>query len=220
MDAWIARLFEKPEFLRMGHHQRAEDLNLGLGWIYYGLARVIRPQRAVVIGSHRGFIPMVVGKALADNGEGGEVTFIDPSMVDDFWKDAAAVNAHFAGYDLTNVRHHLMTTQQFVTSDAYAALDDVGLLIVDGYHSAEQARFDHEAFIDRLRPEAMVLFHDSVRIRPSRIYGADATYDHRVKDYMDELKLNKDLQVFDIAFGGCVTLVQRADVILSPIGKA
>ena len=42
LDAWIADLFRHPELLRMGHDQRSEDLNLGLGWLYYGLARVQR----------------------------------------------------------------------------------------------------------------------------------------------------------------------------------
>jgi hypothetical protein len=63
----------------MGHLQRVEDANLGLGWIYYGLARVIRPKTAVVIGLYRGFVPLVLGKALADNLDGSRVTFLDPS---------------------------------------------------------------------------------------------------------------------------------------------
>lgn len=53
LTAWIARLYRHPDLLRMGHNQSAEDLNLGLGWIYYGFARLLRPARAVVIGSRR-----------------------------------------------------------------------------------------------------------------------------------------------------------------------
>src|SRR5207302_8700235 len=75
MEEWIARLFSDRNLLRMGHAQRAEDLNLGLGWLYYGLARVIRPAQVVVVGSFRGFVPLILGKALADNSEGGEVVF-------------------------------------------------------------------------------------------------------------------------------------------------
>src|SRR5262245_880449 len=98
MMDWIARLFEHPDLLRMGHAQRAADLNLGLGWLYYSLARMVRPRTAVAIGSYRGFVPLVLGKALADNLEPGEVVFIDPSFVDDFWKDAENVAAHFARF--------------------------------------------------------------------------------------------------------------------------
>ena len=164
MNQWIAALLRDPELARMGHAQRIADLNLGLGWLYYGLARVMRPATVVVIGSYRGFAPMMFGKALADNGEGGPVHFIDPSYVDDFWKDGAAVNAHFARYGLSNIRHHLMTTQQFVESAAYRELAPADIVFIDGYHSEEQARFDYEAFQHRLADDAVVLFHDSIEI--------------------------------------------------------
>src|SRR5947208_14432756 len=105
MKDWIAKLLDCRELTGMGHLQRVEDANLGLGWIYYGLARVIRPKTIVVIGSPRGFVPLVLGKALADNLENGQVIFIDPSFVDDFWKDPQAIAGHFARFGVTNVRH-------------------------------------------------------------------------------------------------------------------
>ena len=82
MNEWIAALFRDHELTRMGHAQSVEDLNLGLGWLYYGLARAMRPATVVVIGSYRGFAPMMFGRALADNGGGGQVHFIDPSHVE------------------------------------------------------------------------------------------------------------------------------------------
>jgi predicted O-methyltransferase YrrM len=207
---WIARLFENPELLRMGHGQRQADLNLGLGWVYYGLARAIRPKVAVVIGSYRGFVPAVLARALAENSEGGEVVFIDPSMVDDFWKDAGRVREHFSAMGLTNVRHYLMTTQQFVESEAYQKVGEVGLLFVDGYHSEEQASFDFSAFRDRLIPDGIALFHDSIRVRLTRLYGEGRHYEHRVKCFMDKLKLDPEWQVFDLPLADGVTLVRRA----------
>jgi len=210
MKDWIAALFQVPELTAMGHAQRVEDLNLGLGWLYYGLARVLRPATVVVIGSYRGFAPLLFGKALADNGESGVVHFIDPSLVDDFWKDEAAVHAHFARFGVDNIRHYLMTTQQFVQSEIYRAVGPAGIVFIDGYHTREQARFDYEVFRDRLAPEAVVLFHDSIRERRSEMYGADRPYTHRVKSLIDELKHDPALQVFDLPFGDGVTLVRRA----------
>jgi predicted O-methyltransferase YrrM len=209
---WIERLFCEPDLLRMGHGQRAEDGNLGLGWLYYALARLLRPATVVVIGSFRGFVPLVLAKALADNVEKGEVYFIDPSMVDNFWKAPAAVQEYFAGFGVSNIRHFLMTTQQFVASAAYAALGPVGLVFVDGYHTEEQARFDYEAFRDRLAPDGIVLFHDSVRIRSSPMYGPDRVYDHTVKRFLDTLKKDPRLQVFDFPCFDGVTLVRRASL--------
>ena len=209
MKDWIEKLFEKPELAKMGHLQTVADANLGLGWIYYGLARVIRPKAAVVVGSYRGFVPMVLGKALSDNMDGGRVVFIDPSMVDDFWKDARKVREYFARFEITNVEHHLMTTEQFVKTDAYASLDSVGMVFIDGYHSEEAARFDYEAFEGLVAPEGVILLHDSAACGVSRIYGAERAYERRVKVFVDQLKRDNKLQVFDLSFDQGVALVRK-----------
>jgi predicted O-methyltransferase YrrM len=209
-EDWIGTLFAHPVLRAMGHAQRADDRNLGLGWLYYALARMVRPARAVCIGSWRGFVPIVLGQALRDNGEGGRVTFIDPSLVDDFWADPERTREWFASFGLDNVEHHCLTTQAFVAADVYRSHGPVGLLFVDGYHTAEQARFDHEAFAGLLTDDAAVLFHDSVRPRSSVMYGEDKCYVHTVHRYIDELKRRPDLQVMDFPLGSGVTLVRRA----------
>lgn len=211
MKDWVERLLDEPELRGMGHGQRREDANLGLGWLYYGLVRATRPRRAVVIGSWRGFVPLVLGKALADNGEGGEVVFLDPSLVDDFWREPARVSAWFARFGVDNVCHHCMTTQAFVRSGAFDAVEDIGLLFVDGLHTFEQAQFDHEAFRDRLAPGALVLFHDSARVRTSRIYGEDRAYEHRVKDYMELLRGDPELEQLSLPVADGVTVLRRRD---------
>jgi predicted O-methyltransferase YrrM len=209
LTAWIARLYATPEMLLMGHNQRADDLNLGLGWLYYGLGRLVHPARVVVIGSYRGFAPLVIAKALCDNVEDGTVVFIDPSMVDDFWIKPDAVQEHFASFGLTNIEHHPMTTQEFVTTDAYADLGEIGLLFVDGYHSAEQARFDYDAFSPLLTLRSFALFHDSMNERESTIYGTDKKYTMSVRQFVDELKRDPALQVLEIPFGNGLAMVRR-----------
>lgn len=211
LTAWIERLFRDPALAAMGHAQRPETLDLGLGWIYYGLARVARPQRVVVIGSHRGFAPLVFARALADNGAGGRVVFVDPSLVDDFWKDPARVRAHFAEHGLDNIDHHAATTQDFVGSPAWQRLGQtVGIALVDGYHTEEQARIDHEALQPRLAPGGFCLFHDSIRERTSRIYGDDRPYRHTVKRYMDTLRADRRYEVLALPFGDGLCIVRRA----------
>ena len=209
MQDWIASLFGNPDFLRMGHFQRSADHNLGLGWIYYGLARVLRPERAVVIGSWRGFVPLVLARALQDNSEPGRVFFVDPSLVDAFWKDPDAVNNHFREYGVSTITHYLMTTQEFVRTEAYRSIGEIGMLFVDGYHSREQAKFDFEAFESLLAPNGIALFHDTARIDTATIYGKNQSYEHRVKDYMEELRRREELEVFNLPFDRGVTLVRR-----------
>ena len=212
MLAWIDQLFANPQLLRMGHLQRAEDRNLGLGWMYYALARILRPRTVVVIGSWRGFTPLVFGKALGDNLEGGRVVFIDPSLVDDFWKDPESVRRHFSSYGVDNIEHFRMTTQEFIKTEEYRGLSDAGLVFVDGYHSEEQAEFDFEAFAPRLALQGVVLFHDSIHVRNSTFYGVDREYEHRVCCLIDRLRLRSDLQVFDMPFASGVTLVRRSEI--------
>jgi len=209
MTDWIAALFQHRNLTRMGHGQRPVDLNLGLGWLYYALARILRPERVVVIGSFRGYVPLVFGKALADNQEPGQVIFIDPSLVDDFWKDPRAVQSYFASLGVTNIQHFLMTTQEFVQTPVYRDLKDVGIVFVDGYHSEEQARFDYEAFQGCCKPDGIVLFHDSIAVETSKIYGPGREYEYHVKDFIDTLKKDSRLQVFDLPFGDGVTLVRQ-----------
>ena len=206
---WIARILGHADLRAMGHGQRLGDANLGLGWLYYALARVERPAHVVCIGSWRGFVPIVLAQALRDNGEGGWVTFIDPSMADDFWADAERTRAWFAGFGLDNVKHHRLTTQQYVETAEHRSGKPVSLLFVDGYHTAEQARFDHEAFASRLTEDAVVLFHDSIRSKNSAIYGEEHRYIHTVHQYIDALERRADLQVMDFALDSGVTIVRR-----------
>jgi len=209
IGAWVDHLLSDPVMLSMGHNQRGSDANLGLGWLYYALGRFVHPRRAVVIGSYRGYVPLILGKALQDNNEDGDVTFIDPSLVDDFWTDATTVREHFQANGVHNIRHFLMTTQQFVETAAYDALDDIGILFVDGFHTAAQARFDFEAFVDKLAPRGLALFHDSLVARESKFYGDDKIYEVNVRVYMDVLKGDPGFQVLDIPFATGLTIVRK-----------
>ncbi len=207
-EEYIRDLLANPEMLRMGHFQRQEDLNLGLGWIYYALARIIRPARVVVIGSYRGFVPSVLAKSLMDNIEGGEVLFIDPSYADDFWADAVRVETYFQQLGTPNVRHYRHTTQEFVATQAYMELADIGLLMIDGHHTAEQARLDYLAFYGKLTENAVVLFHDSVRQKTSKIYGKDRLYVHTVCALMERLRMTPGLELFTLPYASGVTMVK------------
>lgn len=200
--AWLTKIFQLEKLVESGHGQRHEDHNLGLGHLYYALVRIYRPKIIVVIGSWRGFVPIVMAQACYDNMENAWVIFIDPSMVDDFWKDPKAVEHHFAGFGLANIEHHCMTTQEFVKTDAYKNLDKIGMLFVDGMHTAEQAEFDHASFPQL---EGPALFHDSCSTIMSRIYGKP--YQHTVRKYIQKLSDNGDFNVLNVPLGMGVAVV-------------
>ena len=208
-NAWLEQIVANPELMSMGHGQRATDKNLGMGWMYYALARMYRPVTVVCIGSWRGFVPMMFARGMQDNGQAGTVHFVDPGMVDDHWQSPERVSEWFDHYDVNNITHYKKTTQQFVESNVYRNLHNIDVLFVDGYHSAEQAQYDHEAFVDKLSDNSIVLFHDSMTRNPSRIYGADQVYHYSVCDYIDQLKTQPNIQVMDFPFENGVTLLRH-----------
>lgn len=210
MEDWISHLFQNEDLLRMGHCQRSEDLNLGMGWLYYGFTRLLRPEKIVVIGSWRGFSPLVFAKALDDNVEKGKLDFIDPSLVDDFWKKPEQIQQHFKNFNMDNINHHLMTTQDFVETTAYEKLDEIGVLFIDGMHTAEQARFDYEAFRNKIMDNGLIFFHDSIEVsKVNWLYGENKAYDRTVKVFIDELKNESNLQILDLPFAKGLTIVRK-----------
>lgn len=210
MQEWIAQLYENEELLRMGHCQQRETLNLGMGWMYYGLARLYDPKKVVVIGSWRGFVPLIFGKALHDNSSGGQVYFIDPSAVDDFWKKPQLVQEHFQNYGISNIEHSQMTTQEFVNSETYSSLSDIDIVFIDGLHTEEQARFDFEAFEHKTSENSIFVFHDSISISTTTwLYGTENAYERRVIDFIDKLKQDKSLQILDFPFAKGLTFVRK-----------
>ncbi|WP_366845960.1 class I SAM-dependent methyltransferase [Sphingorhabdus sp. EL138] len=208
---WLESFLGCPDFQGMGHGQSLSDLNLGLGWVYYGLCRALRPQRIVCIGSYRGFVPILFARALKDNSDDGHVLFIDPSFVDDFWKDQAEVWSHFDKFDAGEIEHHCLTTQKFVASQHFANLGSIDFLFIDGFHSAEQVRFDHEAFIPKLSPRHLVFFHDSLSNNLSTLYGEDKQYNFSVFEYVDELKASGRYQVLDVNVEHGLSIVRSVD---------
>jgi hypothetical protein len=60
---------QDPGLLRTGHNQdqRPGDLCPGLGRLYYGVACILRRERAVFTGSYCGVVPPALNKTLGDN---------------------------------------------------------------------------------------------------------------------------------------------------------
>jgi predicted O-methyltransferase YrrM len=209
---WLEEFFTYPDLLEMGHGQSLEDKNLGLGWLYYALIRISKPKLAVCIGSWRGFVPILLAKAMQDNQNNGQLVFIDPSLVDDFWADASKVKAWFKTFGIENAQHFLMTTQEFVSSPYFSAISEVGFLFVDGYHTAEQAKYDFESFDALLTKNANVLFHDSTQALYSDIYGEHKKYQYTVYKYMKQLKKRKDMQSIDFYEASGLTLFKKIEL--------
>lgn len=166
----IATILEHAKPL--GHREDAATLNLGYGFLYYGLVRSLRPAHVVVIGSGYGFSVVCLALGLKDNGQ-GTLTFIDPSysLLRDGplrtvggtgqWDDPAKVAAHFARFEVESiVTHHRCTSEAFFGGDR-AAMPPIDLAFIDGNHSFKAASHDFSAVLRHCRRNSYVLLHDT-----------------------------------------------------------
>ena len=150
--------------------QNTGSRDLGFGWMYYGMARNLRPDVAIVIGSARGFVPLCVARALQD-AQHGEVVFIDPAYRGSgdpawdgrgHWEHATEVEKWFDLFGLSKRIAHL----KMRSDDALPVVRElttgkrVGLLVIDGAHTYEQSLRDFDSYTP-LMTDGVVLFHDA-----------------------------------------------------------
>jgi len=199
----------------LGHHESTGDFNLGFGFLYYGLARTLRPRHVVVIGSGFGFSVVCLGLALRDNGK-GRLSFIDPSysvLADGpfktiggtaQWDDPGKVGRHFARFGLDGlVSHHRLRSDQFF--DRYSELDlpEIDIAFIDGSHAFKDVRHDFVSTLAHARRNTYVLLHDS------NIYLREVLRHSGVKRWLKLLGRQKELfELVDFPFSSGVAIVR------------
>lgn len=150
--------------------QNTSPFNLGFGWIYYGLARNLAPDVAIVIGSARGFAPLCVARALQDIGR-GEVIFIDPGYTGSgdpawdgrgHWRHESEVEKWFTIFGLAGTIRHLKMRSDDALTDVRSLVGGrrVALVVIDGAHTHEQSLRDFDNYAPLL-DDGVVLFHDA-----------------------------------------------------------
>lgn len=157
----------------LGHHEDASTLNLGFGFMYYGLARALRPAHVVVVGSGFGFSVVCLALALRDNGF-GRLSFVDPSysVLRDGplrtlggtaqWDDPDAVRGRFEAFGVADVvTHYRTTSQEFFASWDQLDLPKIDMAFIDGNHSFESVRHDFVAAMRHARRNSYLFLHDT-----------------------------------------------------------
>jgi len=159
------------------------SLNLGFGWLYYGIVRAFRPRHVLVIGSKRGFSPVCIALAAVHNqghtisriacyqtglesAEPGHVIFVDPSKSVDrgeddhsygegFWDDRVETDLWFQSFGC-EVTHHR------VDSDTFFAETErqFNVILLDGSHTYDQSKRDIANALRSLSPGGIILMHD------------------------------------------------------------
>lgn len=201
-----------------GHNERPRNLNLGFGFIYYGVVRALRPKHAVVIGSGYGFSVVCLALGLKDN-EQGRLSFVDPSysvFTDgpfrtiggrNTWKDAHAVDNHFQRFGLHEVvTHYKMTSEDFFTRYDSLDLPKIDIAFIDGNHSFKHVKHDFQQVVQRSHHNTYIFLHDT------NAYIREALNHAGVKRWLRIVKREeKAFEVLNFPFSSGVALVRVID---------
>jgi len=185
------------------------DFSSGLGdaaWLLYGLARLMKPEACVEIGSARGKSTCYIGLALKRNGR-GKLYAIDPHTRTN-WNDQGPVDT------LAIIRKNLRKARvadyveivRKTSGEAVAGWSArIDMLFIDGDHTYEGVKADWERFSPFMNPFGVVVFHDTLwNIRPDPNWQRE---DMGVPRFVDELRIaGYPVVTIDKDFG--VTLVQ------------
>lgn len=198
-----------------GHHEDPKSLNLGFGYMYYGLVRTLRPQHILIIGSGYGFSVVCFALGLKDNGK-GNLSFIDPSYSllkngpfktiggVGFWDDTDAVKAHFQRFEVDHlIRHYKMRSDEFFPLFESLKLPPIDLAFIDGSHAYKDVKYDFIKVLERAKRNTYILLHDS------NIYIREILQHSGVKKWLNTIKMYKEFfEVIDFPFSSGVALVR------------
>ena len=199
----------------LGHHEDRATLNLGFGFLYYGLVRSLRPEHVLVIGSGYGFSVVCLALGLRDNRR-GRLTFVDPSFSilrhgpfhtvggAAHWDDPRKVRAHFARFGVEDV----VTHRRLTSAELFGRYDELGLpaidlAFIDGNHAYEHVAQDFAAVLSYSRKNTYVFLHDT------NIYIREFVRHAGVKRWLRRLsRLPNDFETIDFPFSSGVALVR------------
>ena len=184
----LAGLF--PQLRSREFYVETFDFRSGLGdsaWLLYGLARSIKPQGCVEIGSARGKSACTVGLALRRNG-GGKLYAIDPHASTN-WNDSASVDSFGIITEhlrKAGVAEYVEIVRQTSTEAAAGWERPIDLIFIDGDHSYEGVKADWDRFTPHVREFGVVVFHDTIwDLRPDPKLSRS---DMGVPRFVDELR--------------------------------
>jgi len=198
----------------LGHNEKPDNLNLGFGFLYYGMARALRPKHLLVIGSGFGFSVVCFALGMKDNGE-GMLTFVDPSYSlfkngpfktiggTDKWGEPHKVIAHFQHFGVEDiVTHYKLRSDQFFASFKALGLPPIDIAFIDGSHAYEDAKNDFLHTLEHARKNSYILMHDS------NIYVREIIGHAGVKKWLKIIKKEKEsFEIINFPFSSGMALV-------------
>ncbi len=199
----------------LGHHEDPDILNLGFGFLYYGLVRTLRPKHVVVIGSGFGFSVACLALGLKDNAK-GQLTFVDPSysvLTDgpfktvggtSQWDNPQRTEQHFARFGVEHlIKHYRMRSDEFFARYAEWNLPQIDVAFIDGSHAYNDVKHDFLSSLRHAGKNAYLLLHDT------NIYLREMVRHAGVKRWLKSVQREKDaFEMVDFPFSSGVAIVR------------
>lgn len=199
----------------LGHNENHQNLNLGFGFIYYGVVRALRPRHTLVIGSGYGFSVVCLALGIKDN-DHGKLSFVDPSysLIKDgpfktlggrgSWNEPTEVHEHFRRFGVENVvTHYRVRSDSFFPSYEEFRLPAIDLAFIDGSHAYKDVKYDFLKVLERSKKNTYIFLHDT------HIYVREMLHHSGVKRWMGLLKKDeKAFEVINFPFSSGVALVR------------
>jgi hypothetical protein len=199
----------------LGHNEDSKNLNLGFGFLYYGLVRALRPKHIVVIGSGFGFSVVCLALGIKDN-DSGALTFVDPaySLLKDGplktvggngkWNDPEKVTEHFKKFQVENiVTHYQYRSDQFFRFYEALHLPEIDVAFIDGNHSYRNVKYDFLNTLRHSHKNTYIFLHDT------NIYIRELIRHAGVKRWLNVLKLEEALfEIVNFPFSSGVALIR------------
>lgn len=161
-----------------GHEANIKNIDLGYGWIHYGLIRQQKSKEILCIGSRHGYIPAILAQACKDN-HLGHVDFVDGGFGGDdkrawtgtgYWKTKKGQSC----FDYFGLGKYI-TLFVTISIDFFKKYPDktYDYIYIDGDHSYEGVSLDYKLFWPKLKKGGYMVFHDICvkGKKPEGIYG-------------------------------------------------
>lgn len=198
----------------LGHNEDAGGLNLGFGFLYYGLVRALRPQHVVVIGSGFGFSVVCLALGMKDNGT-GQLSFVDPSYSvfthgplrtvggTSQWDDPQKVHTRFSRFGVDGLIHHYKLTSAEYFSRHAGQLPKIDMAFIDGSHAYADVRRDFLSTLHHTHRNSYLWLHDT------NIYVRELVRHAGVKRWLKVIAKEKEhFELIDFPFSSGVALVR------------
>ncbi len=198
-----------------GHYEDEDTLNLGFGFLYYSLARILRPDHILIIGSGYGFSVVCFALGLKDNGK-GFLSFVDPSYSvlkqgpfktiggRNYWSDSDKVKNHFEFFGVGSfIKHYKMRSDEFFSQFEKLNLPPLDITFIDGSHTFKDVKSDFCNSVSYSSKNSYILLHDTY------IYVRELIGHAGVKKLLNKIRSQtKYFELVDYPFSSGVAIVR------------